>query len=180
LELANWQRKSAKASGEIWLAIGQSTGACKGDPAKMWKKLETVHVQTNPGAHFSYENLFSIRKLDESLSDLMAPIRALPHDYNNFLHFFSLALLISKNSNQLSTMKRRSAHHAKLILQNLPSAPSLLSSASSVAFLAILKRIVSRRKHLNKLNTELRESTTLETSNKAVVEFAGNASALFH
>jgi hypothetical protein len=73
----------------------------------------------------------------------------------------------------------------------LPSAPSLLlSSASSVAFLAILKRIVSRRrKHLNKLNAielrckrrqdkEAKESTTLETSDKAVVKFAGNASAL--
>jgi hypothetical protein len=56
LELADWRRKSAKASGEIWLAIEDSqvhVKEVKGDPAKMWKKLETVHVQKKPGARFS-------------------------------------------------------------------------------------------------------------------------------
>jgi hypothetical protein len=76
-ELANWRRKAAKASGEIWLALDDSQKVhvkdLKGNPSKMWTKLESVHVQRRPGTRFNaYESLLNIRKRDdESLSDLM-------------------------------------------------------------------------------------------------------------
>ena len=74
--LANWKRKCAKASGELWLAIEDNQKVhvkdVKGDPVQMWKKLEDVHVQKKPGVCFNaYEALFSIRKCDdETLNDL--------------------------------------------------------------------------------------------------------------
>jgi len=77
LSLADWKRKVAKASGEIWLAIEDSQKVHikqeKGDPVAMWRKLDSVHLQKKPGARFNaYEALLSIRKReDESLSDLM-------------------------------------------------------------------------------------------------------------
>jgi hypothetical protein len=77
-ELAEWRRKRAKASGEIWLAIEDSQKVhvkdSKGDPPAMWAKLEAIHVQKKPGARFNaYQTLLGIRKDDnESLSDLMA------------------------------------------------------------------------------------------------------------
>jgi hypothetical protein len=76
-ELAHWKRKCAKASGEIWLALDDSQKVhvkdVKGNPSKMWEKLDSVHVQKRPGTRFNtYESLLSIRKRDdESLSDLM-------------------------------------------------------------------------------------------------------------
>ena len=77
-ELADWKRKTAKASGELWLAIEDSQKVhikeIKGDPVTMWKKLEGVHLQKKPGTRFNaYEVLFSIRKAEEeSLTTLMA------------------------------------------------------------------------------------------------------------
>jgi len=77
-ELLDWKRKSAKASGEIWLAIEDSQKVhvkeVKGDPRAMWTRLEAIHIQKKPGARFNaYEALLSIRKReDESLSALMA------------------------------------------------------------------------------------------------------------
>jgi hypothetical protein len=51
-ELAEWKRKAAKASGEIWLALEDNqkvhVKASKGDPAAMWKALEAVHLQKRP------------------------------------------------------------------------------------------------------------------------------------
>src|SRR5579859_1426480 len=77
LSLADWKRKVAKASGEIWLAIEDSQKVHikqeMGDPVAMWRKLDSVHLQKKPGARFNaYEALLSVRKReDESLSDLM-------------------------------------------------------------------------------------------------------------
>jgi hypothetical protein len=76
-DLADWKRKTAKASGELWLAIEDSQKVhvkdIKSDPAATWRKLEGVHLQKKPGARFTaYETLFSIRKQeDESLDALM-------------------------------------------------------------------------------------------------------------
>jgi hypothetical protein len=69
-ELADWKHKAGKASGEIWLAIEDDQKVhikdVKGDPAAMWVKLESVHVQKRPGARFNaYDTLFSIRKNDD-------------------------------------------------------------------------------------------------------------------
>src|SRR6266536_4243576 len=77
-ELAEWKRKTSKASGELWLAVEDSQKVhikeVKGDPVTMWAKLEGVHLQKKPGTRFNaYEALFSIRKAEEeSLSALMA------------------------------------------------------------------------------------------------------------
>jgi len=77
-ELANWKHKARKVSREIWLAIEDDQKVhvkdIKGDPAVMWVKLESVHVQKRPGAHFNtYDTLFSMRKNDEeTLPTLMA------------------------------------------------------------------------------------------------------------
>ena len=77
-ELLDWKRKSAKASGEIWLAIEDSQKVhvkeVKSDPAEMWRKLEGVHLQKKPGACFNaYDILFNIRKEEsETLPSLMA------------------------------------------------------------------------------------------------------------
>ena len=47
-ELSDWRRKSARASGEIWLGLEDSQKVhvkdLKGDPVAMWKKLESVHL----------------------------------------------------------------------------------------------------------------------------------------
>src|SRR5271156_468840 len=77
-EIADWKRKSAKASGEIWLAVEDDQKVyikeVKGDPSAMWQKLEAVHVQKKPGARFNaYDVLFNIRKEEnETLTALMA------------------------------------------------------------------------------------------------------------
>src|SRR6266487_6803750 len=77
-ELAEWKRKTSKASGELWLAVEDSQKVhikeVKGDPMAMWAKLEGVHLQKKPGTCFNaYEVLFGIRKAEEeSLSALMA------------------------------------------------------------------------------------------------------------
>ena len=77
-ELADWRRKFARAAGEIWLGLEDSQKVhvkdLKGDPAAMWRKLESVHLQKRPGARFNaYDALFNIRKeADESLPALMA------------------------------------------------------------------------------------------------------------
>jgi hypothetical protein len=77
-DLGDWKRKTARAGGELWLAIEDSQKVhvkeLKGDPVAVWEKLRAVHLQQRPGARFNaYEALFSIRKQeDESLSDLMA------------------------------------------------------------------------------------------------------------
>ena len=77
-DLGDWKRKTARAGGELWLAIEDSQKVhvkeLKGDPVVVWEKLRAVHLQQRPGARFNaYEALFSIRKQeDESLSDLMA------------------------------------------------------------------------------------------------------------
>jgi gag-polypeptide of LTR copia-type len=77
-EIANWKRKCGKASGEIWLALEDNQKVhvkdLKADPAAMWAKLESVHLQKKPGTRFNaYDNLFSIRKEDnETLPALMA------------------------------------------------------------------------------------------------------------
>lgn len=46
------------------------------DPAKMWKKLEDIHVHKQAGSHFNaYDHLFGIRKEEsESLSTLTARV----------------------------------------------------------------------------------------------------------
>ena len=46
------------------------------DAAAMWTKLESIHLQKRPGAHFNaYDALFSIRKMpDESLTSLMTRV----------------------------------------------------------------------------------------------------------
>jgi hypothetical protein len=77
-DMGDWKRKSAKASGELWLALEDDQKVhvkeAKGDPAEMWRCLEAVHVQKKPGARFlAYEALFNVRKReDESLTALMA------------------------------------------------------------------------------------------------------------
>src|SRR3984893_7552965 len=64
-ELSDWRRKSARASGEIWLGLEDSQKVhvkdLKGDPVAMWRKLESVHLQKHPGARFNdYDALFNI------------------------------------------------------------------------------------------------------------------------
>ena len=77
-ELADWKRKAAKASREIWLAVEDDQKVyikeVKGDPAAMWQKLKAIHVQKKPGARFNaYDILFNIRKEEnETLTALMA------------------------------------------------------------------------------------------------------------
>jgi hypothetical protein len=46
----------------------------KGDPPKMWKCLEAIHVQKKPATRFNaYQSLLGIKKEEnESLSDLIA------------------------------------------------------------------------------------------------------------
>src|SRR6516164_2163798 len=86
------------------------------DPIAMWDKLSQIHLQQKPGARFNaYDDLFSIRKQEESLQCLanrvdkamqliknlcskdftlenlddellcMAMIRSLPEDYSHFV-----------------------------------------------------------------------------------------------
>jgi GAG-pre-integrase domain/Integrase core domain len=47
-DMANWKRKMAKASGEIWLALEDDQKAyvrvVKSDPTLMWKTLECLHL----------------------------------------------------------------------------------------------------------------------------------------
>ena len=77
-ELNDWKRKAGKASGEIWLSLEDNQKVhikdVKSDPAAMWSKLESVHLQKRPGTCFNaYDALFSIRKAnDETLPALMA------------------------------------------------------------------------------------------------------------
>src|ERR1700674_4251067 len=77
-ELNDWKRKAGKASGEIWLSLEDNQKVhvkdVKSDPAAMWSKLESVHLQKRPGTRFNaYDALFSIRKAnDETLPALMA------------------------------------------------------------------------------------------------------------
>jgi len=53
-ELLDWKQKTAKASGELWLAIEDNQKVhvkeLKGDPAAMWMKLKSIHLQQKPGA----------------------------------------------------------------------------------------------------------------------------------
>jgi hypothetical protein len=76
-DLREWKSRTAKASGELWLAVEDEQKAhirsLKGDPVKMWAKLKEVHLQKKPGARFNaYDTLFAIRKQeDESLTALM-------------------------------------------------------------------------------------------------------------
>src|SRR6202043_49099 len=48
-DLLDWKRKTAKASGELWLAIEDNQKVhvkeLKADPAAMWAKLESIHLQ---------------------------------------------------------------------------------------------------------------------------------------
>lgn len=77
-EIADWKRKAAKASGEIWLALEDNQKVhvkeVKSDPASMWKKLEGVHLQKKSGTRFNaYDVLFNIRKEEnETLPTLIA------------------------------------------------------------------------------------------------------------
>ena len=77
-ELSDWKRKTAKASGEIWLSVEDDQKVymkeVKGDPTAMWKQLEAIHVQKKPGTRFNaYDALFNVRKGEiEPLTALMA------------------------------------------------------------------------------------------------------------
>jgi hypothetical protein len=75
--LREWKSRTAKASGELWLAVEDEQKAhvrlLKGNPVKMWAKLKEVHLQKKPGAHLNvYDTLFAIWKQeDKSLTALM-------------------------------------------------------------------------------------------------------------
>jgi hypothetical protein len=75
-ERASWDARADKAAAEIYLAVSNDQRVhFKGedeDPVKMWKLLESAHVQKKPGAHYNaYNDLFSITKGDdETLVDM--------------------------------------------------------------------------------------------------------------
>ncbi|KAF9439474.1 hypothetical protein P691DRAFT_796417 [Macrolepiota fuliginosa MF-IS2] len=72
-----WEVKSDKAAGWLYLLVDPDQRVyfnnIQDDPVKMWKSLQAVHLQKQPGMHFNpYDDLFSIRKLDqESLQSLI-------------------------------------------------------------------------------------------------------------
>lgn len=72
-----WDEKKEKAAGYIYLMVESSQTVhlkdSDGDPVAMWNKLKTVHLQQKPGARFNaYDDLFSIRKLEEETLQSLA------------------------------------------------------------------------------------------------------------
>lgn len=55
--IEKWEEKEMKAAGEIYLSLSydQKTHVqeCSDDPVKMWTKLESVHLQKQPGMRFA-------------------------------------------------------------------------------------------------------------------------------
>ena len=87
-ELSDWKRKTAKASGEIWLSVEDDQKMymkeMKGDPTAMWRQLVAIHVQKKPGACFNaYDALFNVCKGEtEPLTALMARADKAMQDIN--------------------------------------------------------------------------------------------------
>ena len=75
--LDEWDAKSDKAAGWIWLTLKPDQKAlvssCKDSPVTMWTTLQSTYLQKKAGSRFNaYDDLFSIRKLeDETLQSLI-------------------------------------------------------------------------------------------------------------
>ena len=75
--LDEWDAKSDKAAGWIWLTLEPDQKAlvssCKDSPVTMWTTLQSTYLQKKAGSRFNaYDDLFSIRKLeDETLQSLI-------------------------------------------------------------------------------------------------------------
>ena len=64
--LDEWDAKSDKAAGWIWLTLEPDQKAlvssCKDSPVTMWTTLQSTYLQKKAGSRFNaYDDLFSIR-----------------------------------------------------------------------------------------------------------------------
>ena len=79
-----WLEKAERAAGWIYLMVEHDQrihlASIQDDPVKMWIKLEKIHMAKQAGAHFNaYDDLFSIRKEEESLMSLTNRIDTAMH-----------------------------------------------------------------------------------------------------
>jgi len=112
------------------------------NPVKMWTKLEEVHMAKRAGAHFNaYDDLFSIRKEEESFMSVtnridsamhtiqnlcskgftlekldeelasMAMIRSLPDDYSSFVSSLLLMDKLEKSTIQQAFHTEETQRH---------------------------------------------------------------------
>ena len=71
LEVEDWELRCGQAAGIIWSGLEDSMKEFVkdhlGDPAAMWKTLQTHHQQQKPTTRFvAYEALFGLQKREES------------------------------------------------------------------------------------------------------------------
>ncbi len=106
-KLEAWQTKADRAAGIMWLMVETMQRVhfrgIKEDPLKMWKALETVHMQKRPGTRFNaYDDLFSIRKREDE--DLQSLINRVDDAVHRIRDLRSTGFTLDKLDNELASM----------------------------------------------------------------------------
>jgi len=106
-KLEAYQIKADKAAGIMWLMVEQAQRVhfrgIKNDAVKMWRVLEGVHMQKQPGTCFNaYDDLFSIRKHKEE--DLQSLINCVDNAVHRIRNLQSIGFTLDKLNDELASM----------------------------------------------------------------------------